>query len=132
MKYIPTRRVATHPGAFIREEIEERGLSVPGLARDLGLPATRLHEIARERRGVSAETAIALGEYFGQSPMFWIDAQKIHELSSPKNYSTAAKKSARACGAAPRFRRSPECRRARPISDNDAAWALTQQENHNA
>ena len=81
MKYIPTRRIATHPGAFIREEIEERGLSVHGLARDLGLPATRLHEIARERRGVSAETAIALGEYFGQSPMFWIDAQKIHELS---------------------------------------------------
>ena len=81
MNYIPTRRIATHPGAFIREEIEERGLSVHGLARDLGLPATRLHEIARERRGVSAETAIALGEYFGQSPMFWIDAQKIHELS---------------------------------------------------
>ena len=81
MNYIPTRRIATHPGAFIWEEIEERGLSVHGLARDLGLPATRLHEIARERRGVSAETAIALGEYFGQSPMFWIDAQKIHELS---------------------------------------------------
>ena len=54
---------------------------MPGLARDLGLPATRLHEIVRERRGVSAETAIALGEYFGQTAMFWIDAQKIHELS---------------------------------------------------
>ena len=71
MNYIPTRRVATHPGVFIRDEIEERGLSVHGLARDLGLPATRLHEIVPERRGVSAETAIALGEYFGQPAMFW-------------------------------------------------------------
>ena len=52
-----------------------------GLARDLGLPATRLHEIVHERRGVSAETAIALGEYFGQTAMFWINAQKFHELS---------------------------------------------------
>ena len=47
----------------------------------LGLPATRLHEIVHERRGVSAETAIALGEYFGQTPMFWINMQKLHELS---------------------------------------------------
>lgn len=109
MKYIPTRRIATHPGAFIREEIEERGLSVHGLARDLGLPATRLHEIARERRGVSAETAIARGEYFGQSPMFWIDAQKIHELS--KEFSTAAKKSARVYGATPKPCRLSERRR---------------------
>lgn len=81
MNYIPTHRVATHPGVFIRDEIEERGLSVHGLARDLGLPATRLHEIVHERRGVSAETAIALGEYFGQTAMFWLNAQKIHELS---------------------------------------------------
>ena len=81
MNYVPTHRVATHPGAFLREEIEERGLSVHGLARDLGLPATRLHEIVHERRGVSAETAIALGEYFNQTPMFWFDAQKMHELS---------------------------------------------------
>ena len=81
MNYIPTHRVATHPGVFIRDEIEERGLSVHGLARDLGLPATRLHEIVHERRGVSAETAIALGEYFGQTAMFWINAQKFHELS---------------------------------------------------
>ena len=81
MKYIPTRRVATHPGVILRRQIKELGLSVHGLARDLGLPATRLHEIVHERRGVSAETAIALGEYFGQTPMFWINGQKLHELS---------------------------------------------------
>ena len=81
MKYVPTHRVATHPGVFLRDQIEELGLSVHGLARDLGLPAARLREIVRQRRGVSAETAIALGEYFGQTAMFWLNAQLLHDLS---------------------------------------------------
>ena len=77
----PTDRIATHPGALLREQIEEMGLTVHGVSRDSGLPATRLHEIVHERRGVSAETAIALGAYFGQSPEFWMNAQKTYELS---------------------------------------------------
>ena len=78
---VPTKRIATHPGALLREQIGEMGLTVHGVARDSGLPATRLHEIVHGRRGVSAETAIALGAYFGQSPEFWMNAQKMHELS---------------------------------------------------
>ena len=78
---VPTNRIATHPGALLREQIEEMGLTVHGVSRDCGLPATRLHEIVHERRGVSAETAIALGTYFDQSPEFWMNAQKTHELS---------------------------------------------------
>ena len=77
----PTNRIATHPGALLLEQIGEMGLSVHRVARDSGLPATRLHEIVHQRRGVSAETAIALGVYFGQTPEFWLNAQKIHELS---------------------------------------------------
>ena len=78
---VPTNRIATHPGAFLLEQIEEMGLTVNELARDVDLPATRLHEIVHERRGVTAETAIALGEYFGQTPEFWMNAQKVYELS---------------------------------------------------
>ena len=81
MTAAPTDRIATHPGALLLEQIKEMGLSVHRVARDSGLPATRLHEIVHERRGVSAETAIALGAYFGQTPEFWINAQVIHELS---------------------------------------------------
>ena len=81
MTLSPTDRIATHPGALLREQIVEMGLTVHRVARDSGLPATRLHEIVHERRGVSAETAIALGAYFGQSPDFWMNAQKVHELS---------------------------------------------------
>ena len=81
MIHAPANRIATHPGALLLEQIGEIGLSVHRVARDSGLPATRLHEIVHQRRGVSAETAIALGAYFGQTPEFWLNAQKVHELS---------------------------------------------------
>ena len=81
MTGLPANRIATHPGALLLEQIRETGPGVRRVARDIDLPATRLHEIAHERRGVSAEAAIALGAYFGQSPEFWINAQETHELS---------------------------------------------------
>ena len=81
MARVPGNRIATHPGALLLEQIREMGLTVNGVARDIDLPATRLHEIVHERRGVSAETAIALGTYFGQAPEFWMNAQKSYELS---------------------------------------------------
>ena len=58
----PTHRIATHLGALLMEQIEDMALSVSRVARGMGLPATRLHEIVHERRGVPAETAIALGK----------------------------------------------------------------------
>ena len=77
----PTNRIATHPGALLLEQIQEMDLTVNGLARDIDLPTTRLHEIVHERRGVTADTAIALGEYFDQNPGFWMNAQRVYELS---------------------------------------------------
>ena len=77
----PAKRIATHPGALLIEQIKEMKLTVRGVVRDIGLPATRLHEIVHERSGVGADTAIALGEYFGQTPDFWMSAQKAFELS---------------------------------------------------
>lgn len=81
MTLTPTQRVSTHPGALLLEQVEEMGLTVHGVARAIGLPATRLHEIVHERRGVSAETAIALAAFFEQTPEFWLNAQKVYELS---------------------------------------------------
>ena len=59
MACLPTNRITTHPGVLLLEQIREMGLSVNRVARDIRLPATRLHEIVHERRGVTAETAIA-------------------------------------------------------------------------
>ena len=78
---IPTNRIATHPGALLLEQIQEMGVTVNGLARDIDLPATILHEIVHEIREVTSDTAIALGEYFDQAPEFWMNAQKVYELS---------------------------------------------------
>ena len=78
---VPANRIATHPGALLLEQIRDMGLTVNGVARDIDLPATRLHEIVHEQRRVTAETAIALGVYFGQTPEFWMNAQKAYELS---------------------------------------------------
>ena len=81
MVHMPTNRITTHPGTLLLEQIREMGLSVNGVARDIHLPATRLHEIVHGRRGVTAQTAIALGAYFGQTPEFWMNAQTAYELS---------------------------------------------------
>ena len=81
MVRVPTNRITTHPGTLLREQIREMGLSVNGVAKDIHLPATRLHEIVHERRSVTAETAIALGAYFGQTPEFWMNAQTAYALS---------------------------------------------------
>ena len=81
MVRVPTNRITTHPGTLLREQIREIGLSVNSVARDVNLPATRLHEIVHERRGVTAKTAIALGAYFGQTPEFWMNAQTAYALS---------------------------------------------------
>ena len=81
MVHVSRNRIASHPGLLLLEQITEMGLTVNGVARDVGLPATRLHEIVHERRGISAETAIALGVYFSQTPEFWANAQTAYELS---------------------------------------------------
>ena len=81
MVHVPTNRTATHPGELLLEQIREMSLGVHRVARDTDLPASRLHEIVHERRGVSAETAIAPGRYFGQTPAFRMAAQMAYDLS---------------------------------------------------
>jgi addiction module HigA family antidote len=63
----------THPGEVLLEEyMKPYALSANALATDLGLPATRIGDIIHERRGITAETAIALSEYFKTSAEFWL------------------------------------------------------------
>ena len=63
----PVNRMrAVHPGEVLREEyLVPLGLSVHALAGALGVPATRMHEIVKERRSVTADTAARLARYFG-------------------------------------------------------------------
>lgn len=74
-------RIHTHPGAFLRDELEERGITGSALAMAIGVPAARISEILRERRGVTPETAILLAQFFGISAQMWLTMQAKHDLS---------------------------------------------------
>ena len=77
-----TERIgAVTPGDVLREEfMVPLGLSARALARELGVPSNRITSILTGDRGVTAETAILLGERFGTSAEFWLNLQVMHEL----------------------------------------------------
>jgi addiction module HigA family antidote len=70
-----------HPGEIIKEEyLETLGMSVNALAQKLRVPATRLHEIVKERRSVSADTAMRLARFFGGDAQSWLNLQSAYDL----------------------------------------------------
>ena len=74
---------AVHPGEVLREEyMEPMNLSVNGLARDLRVPATRIHEIVKERRAISPDTALRLARYFGGDARSWLNLQAEFDLKT--------------------------------------------------
>ena len=78
---ISMKRKPTHPGEMLREDfLPDYGLSVSGLAADLGVSRQSVNELLRERRAVSPEMALRLARLFGNSPEFWINAQRSVDL----------------------------------------------------
>ena len=74
---------AIHPGEILREEyLVPIELSVNALAMDLHVPATRMHEIVKERRGITPDTALRLARYFGGDAQSWLNLQTRYDLAS--------------------------------------------------
>jgi addiction module HigA family antidote len=71
-----------HPGRILKRELAARDLSANRLALALRLPSSRITEIINGRRGISPETALRLGRYFGNSPRFWLNLQTAYELAT--------------------------------------------------
>ena len=70
-----------HPGEVLREQfLEPLQLSAGTLARELGVPRTRIERIAKEEMGISADTALRLAKYFGTTPNVWLNMQTAYEL----------------------------------------------------
>lgn len=70
-----------HPGEILAEEfLKPSGLSANALAKALDVPVTRISEIVRGRRGVSADTALRLARYFGTSAELWLGLQAEYDL----------------------------------------------------
>jgi addiction module HigA family antidote len=75
-------RIRTSPGEILLEEyMKPLELSGSELARELKVPANRINDIVRNRREVSADTALRLARYFGTSARFWLNAQAAYNLS---------------------------------------------------
>jgi addiction module HigA family antidote len=73
-------RTAIHPGEHLAEQLEELGMSAAELARQLKVPTNRITAILNGQRGVTGDTALRLGHFFGTSAEFWMNLQKLYEL----------------------------------------------------
>ena len=73
--------IAVHPGRILKRELVARGLSANALALALRTPSGRITDIVNTKRGISPETALRLGRYFGNSARFWLDLQTGYELA---------------------------------------------------
>ena len=72
-----------HPGEVLREDyLSPLGLSVNALSLALGVPATRIHEIVKERRAVTADTAARLAKHFGGDATSWLVMQANYDLKT--------------------------------------------------
>jgi addiction module HigA family antidote len=78
---IPTNRITTHPGVFVRENLEGLGSSQVELAAHTGMSLQRINELVNGKRGVTAETAWLLAQAFGTTPEFWMNLQAMHDLT---------------------------------------------------
>ena len=70
-----------HPGEVLREEfLDPLGMTAHALAQALRVPAPRVNDLVRERRGVTPDTALRLARYFDTSPQFWLNLQASYDL----------------------------------------------------
>jgi addiction module HigA family antidote len=70
-----------HPGDVLKHEfLEPMGISAYRLAKETGIPQTRISEVVRGRRRVTADTALRLGKYFGTSARFWLRLQDDYDI----------------------------------------------------
>ncbi len=75
-----------HPGEVLKEEfLDELGISAYRLAKDTGIPQTRVSQIVNGNRRITADTALRLSAYFGNTPKFWLGLQDDYDLEEERN-----------------------------------------------
>jgi addiction module HigA family antidote len=71
----------SHPGRLLRRELAARSLSANRLSLDIGVPSGRITDILNGRRSITADTAVRLGRYFGNSAQFWLELQSQYDIA---------------------------------------------------
>ncbi|MDR0535723.1 MAG: HigA family addiction module antidote protein [Puniceicoccales bacterium] len=80
-----TAKIQTpHPGFFLKEMLDELGVSQYRLAIATGLPHSRVSGIINGRQNITTATALRLGRYFSQSAEYWLNLQRFHDLSQAR------------------------------------------------
>lgn len=75
------KRRPTHPGEMLREDfLPDYNLTVSSLAKEIGVSRQSINELLRERRSISPEMSLRLARLFGNSPEFWLNAQRAVDL----------------------------------------------------
>ena len=83
MKRLPN----IHPGEVLEEEfLKPLGLSAYRLAKETRIPQTRVSEIVKGRRRISADTALRLAKFFGNTPQFWLGLQNDYDLEESQKF----------------------------------------------
>jgi addiction module HigA family antidote len=77
---LPTHRPPTSPGEMVRAFLDDIGRSQAEAARALGVSTNRLNEVVKDKRGITADTALRLAAYFGNSAQFWLNVQIASDL----------------------------------------------------
>lgn len=76
-----TKLPPIHPGEFLKEELDERGLLPSHLADAIAVPKNRVSAIINGQRGITGDTALRLGHYFGTGAQVWMNLQSAYELA---------------------------------------------------
>ena len=69
-----------HPGEHLAEIMEELGITQYRLAKTIGVPQIRIHDIVHCRRSITADTALRIGRALGMTPDYWLNLQRIYDL----------------------------------------------------
>lgn len=76
-----------HPGEVLLEEfLEPMGISAYRLSKEIKIPQTRISEVIRKKRRITADTALRLSAYFGNSPKFWLGLQDDYDLEEQADH----------------------------------------------
>ena len=78
-------RTPIHPGEHLAEELRELGITAAELSRQIDVPVNRITGIIHGQRGITADTALRLGHWFGTTPQFWMNLQQLYELRLADN-----------------------------------------------
>ena len=75
-----TVQEAIHPGEHLAEIIGELGITQYRLAKTIGVPQVRIHDIVHCRRSITADTALRIGKALGMTAEFWLNLQRMYDL----------------------------------------------------